>query len=56
MVFKQLRFSDKIEPFVWKGRKGAGLFAGFIVKMAELLKNNLREVLAISDFNSHRER
>ena len=33
-----------------------GLIAGVIVKMAELLKNNLREVLAINDFNSHRER
>jgi hypothetical protein len=41
---------------VRKGRKGAGLIAGLIVQMAELLKNNLRVVLAISDFNSHRER
>jgi hypothetical protein len=41
---------------VWKGRKGAGLIAGLIIEMAELLKNNLREVLAIRDFNPHRER
>jgi len=34
----------------------AGLIAGLIVKMGELPKNNLREVLAISGFNSHSER
>ncbi len=45
-----------VKPFVRKGRKGAGLIPGLIVKMADLLKNNLREVLAISDFSSHRER
>lgn len=66
-----MRFSDKVKLSALKGRacgalsgqtfrvegtERGGLIAGVIVKMPELLKNNLREVLAINDFNSHRER